>query len=334
MVTKASLATMQVGRAARLLRLWSRLGLLVVNLLFLAAFTISAPAFLDDYNLFTLLRFVSIQIVVGFSQMVMFSAGEMNLSVGAIGAVVALFAGGLMQVAGVPPVVAIAAAFGLALLAGAINGFLVIRSGINSFIITLATSSMFSGVMLITTKAKAYDALPASFVQFGKMRLFELPISPLVPVMIAIGAFFFFLYRNTSFGREILAVGANRRAAGMSGVPVARVIMAVHMLSAASAGIAGIMMASMLGSAVPVIGQDWLLPSCAAPAIGGTLLSGGIVSVFGAIMGGLLIAGITNGLLLLNVSNFWLNLFLGLVLLVAVVLDRIRILQASRQVGD
>jgi len=266
--------------------------------------------------------------------MVMFSAGEMNLAVGSIGAVVALFAGGLMQVLGLPPLLAVAAGLSLALVAGAFNGFLEIRTGINSFIITLATSSMFSGLMFITTKAKAYDALPASFVEFGRMRVFGLALSPLVLVMLAVAVFFFFMYRNTSFGREVLAVGANRRAAAMSGVPVSRVIVLSHMLSAATAGLAGIMMAAYLGSAVPVIGQDWLLPSCAAPAIGGTLLSGGVVSVFGAVMGGLLIGSITNGLLLLNVSNFWLYLFLGLVLLIAVVLDRIRILQASRHVGE
>jgi ribose transport system permease protein len=313
---------------------WSRLGLLVVNVVFWVVFTGAAPAFVSDYNLFTLLRFVSIQIVVGFSQMVMFSAGEMNLAVGSIGAVVALFAGGLMQVLGLPPLLAVAAGLSLALVAGAFNGFLEIRTGINSFIITLATSSMFSGLMFITTKAKAYDALPASFVEFGRMRVFGLALSPLVLVMLAVAVFFFFMYRNTSFGREVLAVGANRRAAAMSGVPVSRVIVLSHMLSAATAGLAGIMMAAYLGSAVPVIGQDWLLPSCAAPAIGGTLLSGGVVSVFGAVMGGLLIGSITNGLLLLNVSNFWLYLFLGLVLLIAVVLDRIRILQASRHVGE
>ncbi len=310
------------------------MGLLLVNLLFWTLFTLGAPAFLSDYNLYTLLRFVSIQIVIGLSQMVALSVGEMNLAVGSIGAVVALFTGGLMQVLGVPPFLAAIAGFGLALLAGAINGLLVVRTGINSFIITLATSSMFSGLMLITTKAKAYDALPADFVEFGKTHLFGLPLSPLVLIMLAVALFLLLLYRSTALGREMLAVGANRKAAGMSGVLVPRVIVIAHMVSAGAAGIAGIMMAAMLGSAVPVIGLDWLLPSFAAPAIGGTLISGGVVSVFGAVMGGLLIGSITNGLLLLNVSNFWLNLFLGLVLLMAVVLDRIRVVKSSRHGGE
>ncbi len=330
----ATIAPKTNERAAQALRLWSRLGLLLVNVAFWTLFTVAAPGFLSDYNLFTLLRFVSVQIVIGLSQMVALSVGEMNLAVGAIGAIVALMTGGLMQVLGVPPILAMILGFGFALLAGAINGLLIVRTGINSFIITLATSSMFTGLMLITTKAKAYDALPASFVEFGKMRLFELPLSPLVLIMLAVAAFLFFMYRSTALGRQMLAVGANRRAASMSGVQTPRVLVIAHMVSAGTAGIAGIMMAAMLGSAVPVIGQDWLLPSFAAPAIGGTLISGGIVSVFGAVMGGLLIGSITNGLLLLNVSNFWLNLFLGVVLLSAVVLDRVRVIQTSRQVRD
>src|SRR5512133_1328289 len=146
----ATIAPKTNERAAQALRLWSRLGLLLVNVAFWTLFAISAPGFLGDYNLFTLLRFTSIQVVIGLSQMVALSVGEMNLAVGAIGAVVALFTGGLMQVFGVPPIVAAIGGFGLALVAGAINGLMVVRTGINSFIITLATSSMFTGLMLIT----------------------------------------------------------------------------------------------------------------------------------------------------------------------------------------
>lgn len=331
---EATIAAKTTSRTNQVLRLWSRLGLLLVNLVFWVLFALAAPGFLSEYNMFTLLRFVSIQIVIGLSQMIALSVGQMNLAVGAIGAVVALLTGGLMQVLGVPPLLAAFGGLGLALLAGAINGLLVVRTGINSFIITLATSSMFTGLMLITTKAKAYDALPPSFVEFGKMRLFDLPLSPLVLIMLVVATLLFLLYRGTALGREMLAVGANSRAAAMSGVQTSTVIVTAHTLSAATAGTAGIMMAAMLGSAVPVIGLDWLLPSFAAPAIGGTLISGGIVSVFGTVMGGLLIGSITNGLLLLNVSNFWLNLFLGVVLLMAVVLDRIRQVRASRRVGE
>src|SRR5512133_1806167 len=147
---EATIAKKRMDRATQALRVWSRLGLLLVNVAFWVLFALGAPGFLSDYNLFTLLRFMSVQVVIGLSQMVALSVGEMNLAVGAIGAVVALFTGGLMQVFGVPPILAAIAGLGLALVAGAINGLMVVRTGINSFIITLATSSMFTGLMLIT----------------------------------------------------------------------------------------------------------------------------------------------------------------------------------------
>ena len=110
----------------------------------------------------------------------------------------------------------------------------------------------------------------------------------------------------------------------MSGVNVNMTLVKTHMLSGLLAGLAGIMSAAMLADAVPLIGMDWLLPSFAIAVIGGTAITGGAVSVGGAIIGGLLVASITNGVLLLNVSNFFVNLFLGLILLLAVSLDRIR----------
>jgi len=132
------------------------------------------------------------------------------------------------------------------------------------------------------------------------------------------------LFHFTALGREILAVGANARAARMSGVRVGRVIVVAHTLSGLLAAVAGLMTMAKLGSAIPAIGRDWLLPSFLAPVLGGTLLSGGAVSIGGTILGALLIATLRAGILTLQVANFWLQLFLGLVLLCSVALDRYR----------
>ena len=138
------------------------------------------------------------------------------------------------------------------------------------------------------------------------------------------------LYRGTTLGRQMLATGANQRAARMAGVPTDRIIVVTHALSGALAGIAGIMLVLRLGSAIPSIGEEFLLPSFAAPAIGGTLLSGGVVYVFGTLLGGLLIGTIENGLNLLDIPNFWVQLVTGLVLLLAVLLDRARTVVVAR----
>jgi ribose transport system permease protein len=327
-------------------RSWSRFGLLLVLMAFLAFFIWRAEGFLTEYNLFTLVRFASVQVMIAFAQMLALSAGEMNLSIGAIGGMVAMFAGAMMEIFGVPPLIAIAASLALAVILGLINGFLVTRTGISSFIITLATSSIFTGIMLIVTKADSFDSLPKSFLTFSRQRTLGLALSPLFWIMVLIAITLWLVYNRTALGREILAVGANRRAAQMSGLNQRTIlmkthvlsallagvagIMTAHVLSALLAGVAGIMTAAMLADAVPIIGSEWLMGSFAANAVGGTAITGGAVSVFGTVLGGFLIAIIYNGVLLLNVSNFFVNFFLGLVLLLAVYLDRLRKVYAER----
>jgi ribose transport system permease protein len=308
----------------------SRLGLLAVTLVFWASFAIFAQGFLSDFNLFTLLRFAAVQIVIAFGQMIALSAGEMNLSLGAIGGAVAMCAGGLMEVFSLSPFLAIPIALALGALMGSVNGILTVRTGINSFVITLATASVFTGLMLAITQAHSYDDLPAAFLTFSRIRVLGFPVSPLVLVMLLAAVLLWLIYNKTRLGREILAVGSNRRAAAMSGINVGATLIKTHTLSGLLAGLAGIMTAAMLADAVPRIGMDWLLPSFAIAVIGGTAITGGTVSVGGAIIGGFLVSGITNGVLLLNVSNFFVNLFLGLILLLAVSIDRIRSVVMTR----
>ena len=307
-----------------------RLGLLAVTVSFWVFFALFATGFTNDFNMFTLLRFAAVQITIAFGQMIALSAGEMNLSLGAIGGAVAMLVGGLMEVLHLDPLLAIPVGLALGALLGVTHGLLVVRTGINSFVITLATASVYTGLMLAITAADSYDDLPDAFLTFSRIRVLGYPVSPLVLVMLVAAAALWLLYDKTRLGREILAVGANRRAAAMSGVNVSLTLIKTHMLSGLLAGLAGVLSAAMLADAVPRIGMDWLLPSFAIAVIGGTAITGGSVSVFGVIIGGLLVASITNGVLLLNVSNFFVNLFLGLILLLAVSLDRIRAVIGER----
>jgi ribose transport system permease protein len=142
----------------------------------------------------------------------------------------------------------------------------------------------------------------------------------------------FILFRYATLGRQILAAGANPRAAAMSGVPVGRVIIIAHMLSGLLAAIAGVLVVARLAAAMPAVGgQDWLLPSFLGPVLGGTLLSGGFVSVVGTALGALLVSTIRSGLLVLQIGSFWLQFFLGIILLLAVLVDRYRSVYAERR---
>jgi ribose transport system permease protein len=309
--------------ARPLLRQVALLALLFITAGFWIFFSAVATGFTSDFNLFALLRFASIQITIGFAQMVVLSIGDMSLAVGAIGGASGMFAGWVMQSLGIPPLAAVPLALAAGLLLGFGNALLIIWTRLNSFIVTLATASLITGAMLIVTHAKPFSNLPDSFTSFSEIEVAGLPISPLVLVMLGVGVVLFLLYRNLSLGREMLAVGANRRAARMSGLSVDRVVLLTHGMSGALAATAGLMAIAAQHTASPGLGSDWLLASFVSPAIGGTLLSGGLVSVPGTILGGVLLATISSGLLLMNIDNFWLTVVLGLVLLVAVVLDRL-----------
>jgi ribose transport system permease protein len=308
----------------------AQFGLFVIVVAFWILFSALAPGFLSRFNLNSLGRSLAIDIVVGFSQMAALATGGINLSVGAIGVCSLMTTGYLLQVAGLPIPVAIAGGLALGALQGWINGFAIARSGVNSFIVTLATASLFAGGMLIVTRATPFNALPPEIGAFGKANIAGAPT--LLIVAAAIGVALFALYGFSVAGRQILATGANARAAAMSGVPVNRVIMTAHTLSGLLAAAAGVMLLAKLGAALPsVAGDEWLLPSFLGPVLGGTLLSGGFVSVIGTAIGATLVTTIRSGLLVLQVGNFWLQLFLGIVLLLAVMIERYRSVVSARR---
>ncbi len=305
-------------------------GLVVIIVLLGAFFTSKSPGFLSSFNLFVLGRSLAIDIVIGFSQMVVLATGGMNLSVGSIGVCVVMMGGCLMQVVGlsVPLACALALVLGGAL--GWLNGFTIARSGVNSFIVTLASANLFSGAMLILTKATPLNGRPG-LVAFGHMPKGGGWVSPMLAVALAIGVALIVFYRYSVIGRQSLATGANQRAAEMSGVPVGRRIIAAHALSGVLAGVAGLLTVARVGAAMPAVGgQDWLLPSFLGPVLGGAALAGGFVSVGGTVLGAALVTTIRSGLLVMGIGNFWLDLFLGLFLLAAVLLQRYRGVLAPR----
>jgi ribose transport system permease protein len=198
---------------------------------------------------------------------------------------------------------------------------------VHSFVVTLASMSIVFGAMILLTQAQAWNALPAGFVDLAKVRYGGF-VSGLLIVTLVAALLLGWLFHHTVLGREILAAGANERAARLSGVPVARTILVCHALSGALAAVAGLMLTARNGAALPSmagqLGMDWLLPAFLAPVLGGTLLTGGAVSVTGTILGAALVTVLTNGLLQLQVGEFWVQAVLGVILLLAVGLDRLR----------
>jgi ribose transport system permease protein len=309
----------------------AQFGLVVIIAAFWTVFAWRAPGFLSPFNLFSVGRALAVDIVIGFAQMAALATGGMNLSVGSIGVCAVMTGGYLMQTLELPVPVAILGGLGLGAALGWLNGFVIARSGVSAFIITLASANLFSGAMLILTRAVPLNNLPAEVGAFGKAKIAGL-VSPLLVIALAIGLLLFVFYRHSVLGREILAAGANARAAKMSGVPVNRVIAISHALSGVLAASAGMMVVARLGAAMPAVGgEDWLLPSFLGPVLGGTPLSGGAVAVAGTMLGALLVTTIRSGLLVLQIGNYWLQLYLGVILLLAVLVDRYRALYQERR---
>lgn len=304
-------------------------GLLAIVVAIIVLISVLSPSFTSPFNVFALTRNLSVEIVVGLSMMVVLALGHMNLAVGSIGVCAVMSFGFFLETLGLPVWLGIIATLAAGAAMGAGNGLLIVVTKINSFIITLATASLLYGAMLILSKADPFLNLPEGFTSLGASRTWF--ISNLLLVSATIVVLLLILFRNTVFGREILAVGANPRAADASGIHVPRIVVLTHAMSGALAAVAAILLTARLGSALPSVAQDWLLPAFLAPLLGGTLLAGGYVSVFGTFLGATLISVLQNGLVLIEISGFWIQFFLGLTLLAVVVADKYRTDRAEKR---
>jgi ribose transport system permease protein len=302
------------------------LGLVVIIAVMILAFSTTAPGFFSPFNVFAIARDLSVAIVLGYSMMVVLAVGGMNLAVGSIGVCVAMATAGL-QAAGVPVALSIALGLGCGVALGTINGVVVVKTGLNSFMVTLATMSIYFGAMLLLSGAEAIRNLDPGFVAFGRARLFG-TVPVMFVVAIGVALLLTYLYRATDIGRQMLFTGANPKAAELSGVPVVRSVVLAHALSGLLAGLAAILLTARTGAGVPSmagqIGRDWLLPAFIAPVLGGSALAGGSVAILGTLLGAVLVAVLGSGLRMVNIGDFWIELFLGIILLFAVLLDRLR----------
>lgn len=281
--------------------------------------------YLSADNISALLKVLAVTSLVGSSQMISIASGGMNVSIGSTGAMSAIFCGQLMQNAGLP----VPAAIFIGLLTGAgcgvINGLLIYRNGgvgVASFLTTLATNSVFTGIIYMITTGHGVSKIPASFVAIGNTKLGAIPTSMIVMLVILI--LIYLLFRYTGWGKQILAFGANPKSAELYGISRFRTIMRVNILASVIAAVAGMMVVMRVGTAQPDIGSDWMLQSFAAPLIGGTRQAGGKVNVFGVILGAFVLTIIQNALVHLGVDVYWTELINGVVIIVIMALDRLR----------
>jgi L-arabinose transport system permease protein len=307
--------------SSKFARLWESAGMLVV----LAALFLICSLFVDNFLTVTNLRGLALAVctigMIACTMMFCLAAGDFDLSVGSVVAFAGVLGATVMNSTG-----SVAAGFAAALASGALigftNGVFVARLGINALITTLASMQIVRGLGFIVSDGRAVGIRTDAFFALGNTAWLGVP----VPVWLTVACFLLFgtLLNLTIFGRNALAIGGNREAAHLAGVPVTRIKIVIFTLQGLVAAFAGLVLAARMTSGQPNTSLGLELEVISACVLGGVSLSGGVARI-GAVIAGVLIMGIVqNAMNLLNIPPFYQYVARGLILLGAVMLDRFK----------
>lgn len=280
------------------------------------------PNFFAMNNILDILKTSSFSFIVAVPITFLMASGGMDLSIGAatsFGGVVCAFA----LKAGMPIPVSIVLALGAGAVVGVINGIVIVYFDLPPFIATLGTQYAFNGIIAITTENLAISGFSSSFKMIGQNKLFGMVPLPVVYALI-IGIIGHIILVKTKYGRAILAIGGNRETAYLAGINVRAKCLMVFIATSMLAALSGVLMASRFASAQPAAGTGTELTIMASVIIGGTSMFGGTGTVLGSALGCILLATITNALIVMKVSTFWQNLIFGVILLAAIFIDKYR----------
>ena len=314
-------------RLGEWLRTYAIVVILIAMIVILAALT--GGRFLGAQNLINIVRQVSVIAILAIGMTVAIISTGIDLSVGSIVALSAVVATSLAQAPdatnlmypglSLPVFVAIGAGLLVGAAAGFTNGFLIARFRIAPFIATLGMFTAARGLALIYSDGRPISKLTPEFNFIGQGSIVGIPVPIILLVVVAIGARL--LLNNTRFGRHVYALGGNEQAARVSGVNVSRVKIGIYTFSGLLAGLGGMIVAARIGSGNPQLGTGAELDAITAAVIGGTSFSGGIGTVWGTIVGALIIGSLNTGLDLLNVSPFTQQVVKGVIIVLAIIID-------------
>lgn len=297
-------------------------GILLALLLVGAGFALMDPVFLSSGNLADIARNASFTFLAASMATFVFAAGGLDLSVGSVVGVGAMV-GGLMTVdAGAPAPLGVVVAVAAGAAVGAVNGMVIVKGRIPALVMTLGMLYGARGVIMVVTEGQPIFPFPESFTEFVGHEVAGVPMVALIALAVGVAAHV--VLRHMVFGREVLATGGNREAARLAGIPVDRISIVVYVLSGAAAALSGVLSAARLGTAQASAGEGFELTVIAAVIIGGTSLFGGSATVIGTAIGSVLLAALTNGMTVVEVSPFYQNVVVGAVIVLAVAIDQWR----------
>jgi ribose transport system permease protein len=311
---------------SRIYRLWQQLGMALVLILLCIIMAIIAPHFLEVGNILNVARQVSINAVLAAGMTFVILTGGIDLSVGSALAVAGVLAVGL-DASGVPSIFAVLGGLVAGALCGLLNGVLVAKTKLPSFIVTLGAMTYLRGLAYVTTGAYPLIKSNLGFGFLGGGLLGPIPVPVIIALLVYIVGYI--ILTRTTFGRHVYAIGGNEQAARLSGMRVDLNLIWVYVISGICAGIAGIIFAARLVSGQPTGGQGYELDAIAAVILGGTSFTGGQGSILGTLIGVFIIGVLNDGLVLMNVPFFYQLVIKGAVIVLAVLIDRFRSRQAA-----
>lgn len=300
----------------------------VVLILLCTILGLVKPSFVSAYNISTMARNLSFTTIVAFGQTLVLLTGGIDLSVAGIAAMSGIVSAKLMVDHGIDPYLVIFSVCLLCFACGILNGILITKMKMVPFVVTLASGSIFTGIVYVITKGSPIMNIPEKATKLGQGMLFDTIPYPAI-VLIILTAVLLYVLKFSPFGRYIYAVGGNENAASIAGIKVNLVTIMVYGLSSAMAAVAGILMVCRLGTAQPTVGADWVMPSVTAACIGGTSLAGGRGGIIGTIVGGIFMTVIKNAIVVTEVSTYWEQVVTGIVILIAIAIDRIKYMRTT-----
>lgn len=311
------------------MRCWAKDSIMEIILLIICILlAFRAEGFFSTANLLNVFRNVSMQGVIAFGMTMVIISGEIDLSVGSavafagcLAAFVTQFLAGTIGMPlslAVPSAIAVtfAAGFGV----GSLTGYLRVRFGVPTFIITLAWMTVLTGAAELITNGFPLTPFPQWYNFLGGGYLFGVPFPAIVFVLVFM--IIHFVMNFTSFGRSVYAVGGNAEAARLSGIDVRKVKILVMGIVAFLAALGSVMQSAQIMSGTATTAKGWELDIISAVIIGGTSLTGGIGTVRGTLIGIIFLGVLVNGMTLLNISEYWQHVVRGVLILAAVLINR------------
>jgi ribose transport system permease protein len=295
-------------------------GLIAIILVLFVVMSFASPYFLTWVNMRAMAMAFAVEGIVVVGMTILLISGGIDLSVGSVTALAMVIAG-LLFLAGLDPWAASALAILACVAIGATMGFFVTQIGLHHFIVSLAVMVIARGICLLGTGGRPLGlfTLPPEFKFIGQGSIGVIPVVIAVFVVVVIA--FDFMLRKTTMFRKVFYTGSNEKAAAYSGIRTKKVVFLTTTLCSGLCGVAGIIYMARFGSAQPTFGIGMELNVIAAAVIGGASLSGGVGTIFGAILGAILLSVVSSSLALLDVSVYWQDIIRGSILLAAVTID-------------